>query len=170
MLSGVVPVLYGAVQALVEYLPNVPASSGELELPLSVIDGFTRAYLLCNLIPPSVTASTSPIVAASPWTLLITSLVSSTPAGLSEPTLTPDSRSPPMLDFSSSTFSASLTRLLFQFRHPLSCSSLDGRRRIFGLRRLRRLFMLSLLMRNPSGPSFMKCFLRFWDRVRLVFR
>ena len=67
--------LYTAVQALVDYLPAVPAPSAELELPLAIVDGFTRAYLLCNLIPPTVTANTSPLIASSPWTLLITSLV-----------------------------------------------------------------------------------------------
>ena len=76
MVSGVVPVLYAVVQAIVEYLPSVPALSGETELPLSIVDGFTRAYLLCNLIPPSVTQNQSSIIASSPWTLLMTSLVS----------------------------------------------------------------------------------------------
>lgn len=76
MVSGVVPVLYAVVQAIVEYLPSVPDLTGELELPLSIVDGFTRAYLLCNLIPPSVTQNQSAIIASSPWTLLVTSLVS----------------------------------------------------------------------------------------------
>ncbi|KAF8162832.1 hypothetical protein B0H34DRAFT_693097 [Crassisporium funariophilum] len=75
MLSGVVPGLYAAVQALVEYLPNVPMPSAETELPLAIVDGFTRAYLLCNLIPPAVTTNASPLIAASPWTLLVTSLI-----------------------------------------------------------------------------------------------
>ncbi|TFK25776.1 hypothetical protein FA15DRAFT_617005 [Coprinopsis marcescibilis] len=70
LLSGVVPVLYGAVQAIVDYLPAVPEMSAELELPLSVLDGITRAYLLCNLIPPAVTSNASPLIASSPWTLL----------------------------------------------------------------------------------------------------
>lgn len=77
MLSGVVPGLYTAIQALVEYLPSVPAPSAETELPLAVLDGFTRAYLLCNLIPPAVTANASPVIASSPWTLLVSSLVGS---------------------------------------------------------------------------------------------
>ncbi|KXN92005.1 hypothetical protein AN958_11065 [Leucoagaricus sp. SymC.cos] len=75
MVSGAVPGLYAAVQTIVEYLPQVPELSGELELPLSLVDGFTRAYLLCNLIPPSVTQNQSPVIAASPWTLLVTSLI-----------------------------------------------------------------------------------------------
>ncbi|KIK03761.1 hypothetical protein K443DRAFT_676433 [Laccaria amethystina LaAM-08-1] len=75
ILSGTVPALYTAVQALIDYLPAVPAPSAGLELPLAIVDGFTRAYLLCNLIPPTVTANTSPLVASSPWTLLITSLI-----------------------------------------------------------------------------------------------
>ncbi|KAJ7112403.1 hypothetical protein C8R43DRAFT_1091484 [Mycena crocata] len=75
MVSGVVPVFYGLVQAIVEMLPAVPEMSIHTELPLSIVDGFTRAILLCNLIPPSVTANASPIIAASPWTLLLTSLM-----------------------------------------------------------------------------------------------
>ena len=76
MLSGVYPGLYAAVQAVVDALPAVPIPSVEIELPLSLIDGFTRAYLLCNLIPPPVTTNTSTLISSSPWTLLITSLVS----------------------------------------------------------------------------------------------
>ncbi|KAF9036802.1 hypothetical protein BJ165DRAFT_1506168 [Panaeolus papilionaceus] len=75
MLSGVVPVLYAVGQAVADNLPSVPEPSAQLEFPLSVVDGFTRAYLLCNLIPPSVTTSASPIIASSPWTLLLTSLI-----------------------------------------------------------------------------------------------
>ncbi|KAG2020920.1 hypothetical protein CC2G_006204 [Coprinopsis cinerea AmutBmut pab1-1] len=75
MLSGAVPALYATVQAIVDNLPAVPAPSADLELPLSVLDGITRAYLLCNLIPPTVTANASPSISTSPWTLLITSLL-----------------------------------------------------------------------------------------------
>ncbi|KAK7038085.1 hypothetical protein R3P38DRAFT_2696570 [Favolaschia claudopus] len=75
MVSGVVPVFYTAVQAIVEMLPSVPQMSIHTELPLSFVDGFTRAMLLCNLIPPAVTANAMPALAASPWTLLVTSFV-----------------------------------------------------------------------------------------------
>lgn len=75
MLSGVVPGLYTAVQAIVDRLPAVPPMSMNTELPLSIVDGFTRAYLLCNLIPPVVTTNASPVISSSPWTLLLTSLV-----------------------------------------------------------------------------------------------
>ncbi|KAJ6525455.1 hypothetical protein DFH09DRAFT_1095658 [Mycena vulgaris] len=75
MVSGVVPLFYALVQATVEMLPAVPQMSIRTELPLSIVDGFTRAILLCNLIPPAVTANASPVIAASPWTLLVTSLV-----------------------------------------------------------------------------------------------
>ncbi|KAI0781431.1 hypothetical protein BD413DRAFT_505249 [Trametes elegans] len=74
MLSGVVPVFYTAVQAVVEKLPYVPTPAFENEVPLAVIDGLSRAYLLCNLIPPLVTAHSSPAINNNPWTLLITSL------------------------------------------------------------------------------------------------
>jgi hypothetical protein len=76
MISGLVPAIYTVMQAVIEFLPAVPAPSIILELPLSVIDGFTRAFLLCNLIPPSVIYHTSPVIATSPWTLLLSSLVS----------------------------------------------------------------------------------------------
>ncbi|KAJ3570121.1 hypothetical protein NP233_g4612 [Leucocoprinus birnbaumii] len=75
MVSGSVPVLYAVIQAIVEYLPQVPELTGELELPLSLLDGFSRAYLVCNLIPPAVTQNQSAVIAASPWTLLLTSLI-----------------------------------------------------------------------------------------------
>lgn len=76
MLSGVYPALYTAAQAIIDALPAVPLQSAELELPLALIDGFTRAYLLCNLIPPPVTTNISTPISSSPWTLLLTSLVS----------------------------------------------------------------------------------------------
>jgi hypothetical protein len=75
MLSGTVPALYAAGQAIADNLPYVPVPSAHPEFVLSVVDGFTRAYLLCNLIPPSVTTSSSPLIASSPWTLLLTSLI-----------------------------------------------------------------------------------------------
>jgi len=76
MVSGVVPGLYAAIQALIDALPEVPDISASLELPLSIVDGFTRAFLLCNLIPPTVLTHASPAIANSPWTLLVSSLVS----------------------------------------------------------------------------------------------
>ncbi|KAJ2913573.1 hypothetical protein MD484_g6841, partial [Candolleomyces efflorescens] len=75
MVSGIVPALYAAVQAIVDALPSVPAPSANTELPLSILDGITRAYLLCNLIPPAVTTNNSSLIASSPWTLLVTSLI-----------------------------------------------------------------------------------------------
>ena len=76
MVSGVYPSLYAAVQVVIDALPAVPIPSAEIELPLSFIDGFSRAYLLCNLIPPPVITNASTLISSSPWTLLITSLVS----------------------------------------------------------------------------------------------
>ncbi|KAL4260614.1 hypothetical protein AB1N83_009813 [Pleurotus pulmonarius] len=77
MVSGTVPALYAAIQAIIEYLPEsvVPISTFANELPLAVVDGFTRAMLLCTLIPPAVTANPSPVIASSPWALLLTSLI-----------------------------------------------------------------------------------------------
>lgn len=75
MVSGSFPALYTLVQAFVDGLPSVPALSPELEFPLSIFDGLTRAYLLCNLIPPAVVANPNKAIAESPWTLLVSSLV-----------------------------------------------------------------------------------------------
>ncbi|KAJ8522611.1 hypothetical protein ONZ45_g810 [Pleurotus djamor] len=75
MISGAVPALYAAVQAFVEQIPSVNLPSFSSELPLSVVDGFTRAFLLCTLVPPAVTSNASPVIASSPWSLLMASLV-----------------------------------------------------------------------------------------------
>lgn len=82
MYSGVVPAFYTAMQAVVEKLPWVPTPSYETEMPLAVWDAFSRAYLLCNLIPPMVTKHASPGINSNPWTLLLASLVSSMPLSL----------------------------------------------------------------------------------------
>src|SRR6267154_2041653 len=75
MLSGVSPGVYIAAQAIVEYIPVLPSMSLNTELPLALVDGFTRTLLFCSLIPPAVIANTSPAIASSPWTLLLSSLV-----------------------------------------------------------------------------------------------
>ncbi|OJA15553.1 hypothetical protein AZE42_08167 [Rhizopogon vesiculosus] len=75
MLSGVSPGTYIAIQTIVEYIPVLPSMSLNTELPLSLVDGFTRAMLLCSLIPPAVVTHASPVIASSPWTLLLSSLV-----------------------------------------------------------------------------------------------
>lgn len=75
MVSGISPGMYIATQAIVEYIPALPSMSLNTELPLSFVDGFTRAVLLCSLIPPPVINHSSPAIASSPWTLLLSSLV-----------------------------------------------------------------------------------------------
>ncbi|KAG7453031.1 uncharacterized protein BT62DRAFT_925574 [Guyanagaster necrorhizus] len=75
MVSGATTIFYTLVQAIVDALPLVPAPTFEMELPLSIVDGFTRAFLLCDLIPPVVTANASSNIANSSWTLLVTSFV-----------------------------------------------------------------------------------------------
>ncbi|KAK0458534.1 uncharacterized protein EV420DRAFT_1542954 [Desarmillaria tabescens] len=75
MVSGTTTLFYTLVQAIVDALPVVPAPAFEMELPLSIVDGFTRAFLLCDLIPPVVTANASSNISNSSWTLLVTSLV-----------------------------------------------------------------------------------------------
>lgn len=77
MVSGVFPALFAGVQAIVDRIPSVPSMSAGMEVPLSILDGFTRAYLLCSLIPPAVVTNSSSVIAESPWTLLLTSLVGS---------------------------------------------------------------------------------------------
>lgn len=75
MVSGVFPALYAAVQGFVDALPWVPAMSLKTELPLSIVDGFTRAFLLCSAIPVAITTNASPTISSSPWTLLVSSFV-----------------------------------------------------------------------------------------------
>ncbi|KAG2138993.1 hypothetical protein DEU56DRAFT_801205 [Suillus clintonianus] len=75
MLSSISPGLYIAAHAIVEYIPVLPSVSLSTELPLSFVDGFTRAMLLCSLIPPPVITHTSPVVASSPWALLLSSFI-----------------------------------------------------------------------------------------------
>ncbi|KAI5117117.1 hypothetical protein M0805_003669 [Coniferiporia weirii] len=74
--SPVVPALYAAITALVEWVPWLPDMSFKTEFPLSFFDGITRAFLLCQLIPPAVTAHAQPAISSSAWALLLTSLVS----------------------------------------------------------------------------------------------
>jgi len=74
LVSGAIPGLYAAGQAFVDALPQVPELAAWHELPLSIVDGITRAYLLCDLIPPAVVQHSSPAIANSPWTLLVVSL------------------------------------------------------------------------------------------------
>jgi len=75
MVSGIVPIFYTAIQGIVDSVPVIPEMFFEMELPLSIIDGFTRAYLLCDLIPPMVTVNSYSVIVNSPWTLMMTSLV-----------------------------------------------------------------------------------------------
>ena len=74
--SSGVPLLYLSACALVESLPTVPELSLFTELPLSVFDALTRAILLCNFIPPMITAHPSLAVSTSPHTLLLAAFVS----------------------------------------------------------------------------------------------
>ena len=76
--SGATPLLYVLGQALVEALPAsaIPMPTFTTELPLSLLDGFTRAILLCTLIPPTVQSSPVPELSQSPWALILSSFVS----------------------------------------------------------------------------------------------
>lgn len=75
MISGVGPLLYILTQALVDTLPSLPPMAPHSELSLSILDGHTRAVLLCTLVPPVVLSSPLPTVANSPWALLLASFV-----------------------------------------------------------------------------------------------
>ena len=75
MISGVGPLLYILIQALVDALPALPPLALHSELPLSILDGHTRAMLVCTLVPPVVLRSPLLAVSSSPWALLLTSFV-----------------------------------------------------------------------------------------------
>ncbi|TFY78152.1 hypothetical protein EWM64_g5856 [Hericium alpestre] len=75
MISGAVPATFVGVHALVELIPAVPAMSLYNEVPAALVDAFTRALLLCDFIPKVVTRHASPAVSNSPWTLLLTALI-----------------------------------------------------------------------------------------------
>jgi len=75
MVSATFPLLYTLAQAFADFIPSVPLPTATNEIPLALFDGLSRTYLLCNLIPPPVTSNASPLLAQSPWTLLLTSLI-----------------------------------------------------------------------------------------------
>ncbi|KAF8553738.1 hypothetical protein OG21DRAFT_1194127 [Imleria badia] len=75
MISGVGPLLYILVQALVDTLPALPPMVLQSELPLSFVDGHTRAMLVCTLVPPVVLRSPLLAVSESPWALLLASFI-----------------------------------------------------------------------------------------------
>ncbi|KAH0830246.1 hypothetical protein J3R83DRAFT_1606 [Lanmaoa asiatica] len=75
MISGVGPLLYIIAQALVDALPFLPPMGLNSELPLSILDGHTRAMLVCTLVPPVVLQSPLPAVSDSPWALLLSSFL-----------------------------------------------------------------------------------------------
>ena len=73
--TPVVLALYTGLTLLAESIPSVPTMSFKTEFPLSLFDGMTRAFLVCTLIPPVVLNHPQPVIASSPWTLILTSLV-----------------------------------------------------------------------------------------------
>jgi len=73
--SGGYPLLFLSMGALVDSLPTVPELTLFTELPLAILDGFTRATFLCNFVPPMITTHSSPTVSNSPYTLLLTAFV-----------------------------------------------------------------------------------------------
>jgi len=75
MISGVGPLMYALVYMVVDKLPYLPPMTGPTELPLSFLDGHSRAMLVCTLVPPVVLGSSSSVVSNSPWALLFTSFL-----------------------------------------------------------------------------------------------
>jgi hypothetical protein len=75
LVSSAAPMLFLSACALVDLLPTVPELSLFTELPLSLLDGLTRALLLCNFVPPMITTHTSPAVSTSPYTMLLTAFI-----------------------------------------------------------------------------------------------
>ena len=75
--SPVVPMLYTLFTLMVDAIPAafVPDLSFKTEFPLSFLDGLTRSYLLCSLIPPLVVTHINEAISQSPWTLCLSSLV-----------------------------------------------------------------------------------------------
>jgi len=75
MISGAGPAFYAGIHALVDRIPAIYSPTLQTELPISILDGFTRAMLLCSIVPPMITNHPMPAVSTSPWSLLVTSLV-----------------------------------------------------------------------------------------------
>ncbi|KZS98823.1 hypothetical protein SISNIDRAFT_471969 [Sistotremastrum niveocremeum HHB9708] len=67
--------LFLGAGTVIALLPTVPTPSFSIELPLALLDGFTRALLLCNFIPPLVLKHSNPAISTSPWSLLLISLI-----------------------------------------------------------------------------------------------
>ncbi|KIM57241.1 hypothetical protein SCLCIDRAFT_10511 [Scleroderma citrinum Foug A] len=53
----------------------IPMPTFTTELPLSLLDGFTRAILLCTLTPPTIQRSPVPEFSQSPWVLILGSFI-----------------------------------------------------------------------------------------------
>jgi len=67
--------LYGAVHTFIASIPSVPAMSLQTEIPLSLLDGLSRAYLVCRLFPSAILTHSNPTISSSPWALLMISLL-----------------------------------------------------------------------------------------------
>jgi hypothetical protein len=68
-----IPALFIVSHFAVNMLPEPPLPGLATELPLAVLDAFTRSTLLCNLAPQIVLNHNMPVVASSPVTLLVVS-------------------------------------------------------------------------------------------------
>ncbi|KAF8589670.1 hypothetical protein K439DRAFT_1612476 [Ramaria rubella] len=75
IVSGAYPLLYLGAQFFIESFPWMPTFSFQLEGPLTFLDALTRSYLLTSLLPPSVLTHADPIIANSPWTLLLVTFI-----------------------------------------------------------------------------------------------
>ena len=129
LFSGATPLLYVLAQAAVEALPasSIPMPTFTTELPLALLDGFTRAILLCTLIPPAIQSSPIPELAESPWALLLGSFVSP-PLYIHVPTtaLKTNDRSSPTAGSSSPTFSLFISQPRSRSPRPRNCFPMAG--------------------------------------------
>jgi hypothetical protein len=56
-------------------MPTVPRMSLQTEIPLSILDGLSRGYLVCRLLPTGVLTHSNPTINSSPWALMMVSLL-----------------------------------------------------------------------------------------------
>ncbi|KAG8833263.1 hypothetical protein FRC17_011038 [Serendipita sp. 399] len=69
------PLLFMAAQVIINALPSVPPMSIHTELPLSLFDAVTRAFLLTTGTPGFILNHVSPVISSSPWALTLSSLI-----------------------------------------------------------------------------------------------
>ncbi|KAG8756686.1 hypothetical protein FRC14_002822 [Serendipita sp. 396] len=69
------PLLFMGAQVFINTLPYIPPMSIHTELPLSLFDAVTRAFLLTTGTPSFILNHVSPTISSSPWALTLSSLI-----------------------------------------------------------------------------------------------